>query len=71
MAVWSLPALSRSRSGGREAGAGAGWPGLCFTALPAVLWGWALGAQLFLVVQARVLAGGERRVEVGCVPEVG
>lgn len=30
--------------GGREAGAGAERPGLCFTAPPAVLLGWALGA---------------------------
>lgn len=45
--------------------------GSAFTALPAVLLGWALGlgggAQLFLVVQARALAAGERRIKVGCV----
>ena len=56
--------------------------GSAFTALPVVLLGWALGlgggAQLFLVVQARGLAAGERRmaagerrIKVGCVPEVG
>lgn len=29
------------------------------------------GGQLFLVVQARALAAGERRIKVACVPEVG
>lgn len=68
--------LERGRSGGfAPSGEGAG------RSSRAVAWelpelrlafpGSGGGAQLFLVVQARVLAAGERRIMVGRDPEVG
>ena len=62
------------REGGRQEQAGSGLGSasqLCLRFCWAGLWGLGGGAQLFLVVQARALAGGERRIKVGCVPEVG